>query len=57
MMSRAPGWFWSSFSGSAQPSAETAVRITSMGCEAGGSASSVCFSDAGRPRSERSFAL
>ena len=56
-MSRAPGGFWSSFSGSTQPSAETPVRITSIGCAAAGSASSACFTAAGRPRSDRSFAL
>ena len=30
------GWLWSSFSGSAQPSADTPVRITSIGCADGG---------------------
>ena len=35
-MSRAPGVLWSSFSGSAQPSTETPVRITSIGCADGG---------------------
>ena len=34
-----------------------AVRITSIGCEAGGSASSTCFTEAGSPRSACSFAL
>ena len=39
-MSRAPGGLWSCASGSTQPSAETPVRITSIGCAAAGSASS-----------------
>ena len=56
-MSRAPGWLWSSFSGRAQPRALTAVRITSIGCAAAGSASSTCFTPAGMPRSALSFVL
>ncbi|MNU02755.1 hypothetical protein D3C72_2465580 [compost metagenome] len=56
-MSRAPGALWSSFSGRVQPSADTPLRITSIGCEAAGSASSTAFTDAGRPRSDFSFFL
>jgi hypothetical protein len=56
-MSRAPGWLWSSFSGSTQPSAETPVRITSIGCDPAGNASSASFTAAGSPRIERSFSL
>jgi hypothetical protein len=56
-MSRAPGMLWSSFSGSVQPSTETPVRITSIGCEAAGSASSAPLTACGRPRSIFSLAL
>ena len=56
-MSRAPGRLWSSFSGSAQPRAETPVRITSIGWLAAGSCSSAAFTLPGRPRRARSLAL
>ena len=56
-MSRAPAMLWSSFSGSTQPSTETPVRITSIGCAPAGSASSAAFTACGRPRSDFSFAL
>ncbi len=56
-MSRAPAVLWSSFSGSTQPSAETPVRITSIGCAAAGSASSTARTAAGTPRRRFSFAL
>ncbi len=56
-MSRAPGTLWSSFSGSTQPSADTPVRRTSIGCAAAGMLSSACFTLPGRPRTDFSFAL
>ena len=56
-MSRAPGWLWSSFSGATQPSTDTPVRITSIGCADGGSSSSAAFTAAGMPRSDFSLAL
>ena len=56
-MSRASGALWSSFSGSTQPSAETPVRITSIGCVAAGSASSTRRTASGTPRIDFSFAL
>ncbi|MCY1383863.1 hypothetical protein D9M69_720310 [compost metagenome] len=56
-MSRAPGVLWSSFSGSVQPRAETAVRITSIGCALAGICSSACLTLAGTPRMAFSFAL
>ncbi|MNV62733.1 hypothetical protein D3C71_1552920 [compost metagenome] len=56
-MSRAPGVLWSSFSGSTQPSTDTAVRITSMGWLDAGSASSAICNWAGRPRRLFSFCL
>ncbi|CAB3775290.1 hypothetical protein LMG29542_08672 [Paraburkholderia humisilvae] len=56
-MSRAPATLWSSFSGSTVPSADTPVRITSIGWAAAGIHSSTAFTFAGRPRSALSFAL
>jgi hypothetical protein len=56
-MSRPPAAPCSSFSGSAQPSAETPVRITSIGWVAAGSASSTCRTTTGNPRSRASFCL
>src|SRR3546814_4563636 len=56
-MSRAPGWLWSSFSGLTQPSTDTPVRITSIGCADGGNCSSAVLTAAGRPRSDFSLAL
>ena len=49
-MSRAPGVWWSSFSGSTQPRADTPVRITSMGWLLAGNCSSASFTLAGSPR-------
>lgn len=46
-----------SFSGSVQPSAETPVRITSIGCDAAGKASSTVRTLAGKPRRAFSFVL
>ena len=56
-MSRAPSALWSSFSGTSEPSAEAAVRITSIGWAEGGSVSSTLFRAEGSPRSDFSFAL
>ena len=56
-MSRLPARLWSSFSGRAQPRADTPVRITSMGWLAAGSCSRAAFTLPGRPRSARSRAL
>ena len=56
-MSLAPGTLWSSFSGSTQPSADTPVRITSIGWLDAGSHSSAALTLAGRPRSEISLVL
>ena len=56
-MARAFDSLWSWPSGSTQPSTETPVRSTSMGCVEGGSSSSACFTAAGKLRIERSFAL
>ncbi len=47
-MARAPASLWSSASGRTQPSTETPVRSTSMGCACAGSSSSACFNAAGR---------
>lgn len=43
------------FSGSVQPSAETPVRMTSIGCDAAGKASSTVRTLAGKPRRAFSF--
>ncbi len=56
-MSRAPGTLWSSFSGSTQPSAETPVRMTSIGWLDAGSASSTRLMGSGNPRSDLSLVL
>ena len=40
-----------------QPSADTAVRITSIGCDDAGSCSSTAFTAAGTPRNAISLAL
>ncbi len=56
-MSRAPGAVCPAASGNAQPSAETPVRITSIGCADEGSSSSTDFTEAGRLRSDFSFVL
>jgi hypothetical protein len=49
-MSRAPGWLWSSFSGDTQPSTDTPVRITSIGCAEAAAAPARTSPPAGRPR-------
>ena len=56
-MSRAPEVVCPSFSGSTQPSAETPVRITSIGCAAAGIDFSTSCTASGRPRSSRSLVL
>jgi hypothetical protein len=56
-ISRAPGWLWSCASGRAQPSAETPVRMTSIGWAAAGICSRTALTLAGRPRSAFSLAL
>ena len=46
-----------SLSGRVQPSTETPVRSTSIGCDAAGRTSSTARTVAGKPRREASFAL
>jgi hypothetical protein len=43
--------------GQTAPSAETALRITSIGCAAAGIRSRISFTGSGNPRSATSFAL
>ncbi len=56
-MSRAGASLWSSASGSTEPSAEHAVRITSIGCVFAGMHSRIVFTFAGMPRSDWSLRL
>ena len=56
-ISRAPETVCPSFSGRVQPSADTPVRITSIGCDAAGSDSSTVRTLAGSPRSAFSRVL
>jgi len=52
-----PGQGMIAFSGSTVPSADTPVRITSIGCAEAGTASSAALTACGSPRSPFSFAL
>jgi hypothetical protein len=56
-MSREGASLWSSASGSTPPSAEQAVRITSIGCVLAGMDSSTACTAFGIPRSPASFCL
>jgi hypothetical protein len=56
-MSRAGASLWSSASGSTEPSAEHAVRITSIGCVLAGMHSSTPRTFAGMLRSDASLRL